>query len=183
MAECSIQPHNLKHQFKDRRVRFHSLPDSKRFAESESDYKTIMHRHHAVLNELGCTHNDLYLVIPEYSASVTPQSPEKKLAELDLETTPWKTAAMCEHDQVKDEEPYYIHFHAVRINYPDLRWDTVFKMVADDEVAHVMIICPAGNWVFHPYDGGADVILKDGGTRDLLKNKYRDWLSARSDGL
>lgn len=34
-----------------------------------------------------------------------------------------------------------------------------------------------------PYDGGVDFVLKNSGTRDFYKHKYKDWLSARVDGL
>lgn len=37
----------------DRWVRFHSLPDSKRYAETEQEYEVILDRHHRVLAELG----------------------------------------------------------------------------------------------------------------------------------
>lgn len=34
-----------------------------------------------------------------------------------------------------------------------------------------------------PYDGGVDFILKNNQTRDNFKEKYKEWLSEREDGL
>ncbi|MEU6409518.1 hypothetical protein [Microbispora sp. NPDC046933] len=38
-------------------------------------------------------------------------------------------------------------------------------------------------WLYHPYDGGADVIGPTRAARDALKGRHRDWLSAHSLGL
>lgn len=61
--------------------------------------------------------------------------------------------------------------------------DSIFRLIADDEVNETMVISVERNFVYHPYDGGADVILKDSLTRDRYKQKYEQWLSARPDGL
>ncbi len=37
-------------------------------------------------------------------------------------------------------------------------------------------------FVFHPYDGGADVILPSTEGRDTLRDAHASWLSKRSDG-
>ncbi len=39
------------------------------------------------------------------------------------------------------------------------------------------------NIIVAPYDGGIDFIIFDEAKRNDLRNKYRDWLSPRADGL
>jgi len=39
-------------EHRDRWVRFHSLPESKRYASDEIERRTILHRHYTVLGEL-----------------------------------------------------------------------------------------------------------------------------------
>jgi hypothetical protein len=56
-------------------------------------------------------------------------------------------------------------------------------LVADDRVSNLMIVGLDERSVYHPYDGGADVILADRRQRDALRERYRDWLSTRPDGL
>lgn len=182
MADCSIQPHNLKHQFKDRWVRFHSLPESKRYAESEDEYTIIFSRHHSILGALTTMPGQLYLTVPEYSESASPTCPEIMLINLYQGFIPWKSESFAE-EEGEEDNPYHLHLHLVEIEYPDKNLDTLFKLVADDKLRHVMITCPESSWIFHPYDGGADVILKDSTTRDQLKNKYRDWLSTYPGGF
>ena len=43
----------LKSLFRDRWVRFHSLPGSKRYADTEAEYEILLYRHHTVLLELA----------------------------------------------------------------------------------------------------------------------------------
>ncbi|MEV0456724.1 hypothetical protein AB0H89_16345 [Catellatospora methionotrophica] len=61
--------------------------------------------------------------------------------------------------------------------------DVLLRAVADDELANVMLAPPDLRWLYHPYDGGADVILPTGGQRDELKHRHRDWLSDHPAGL
>jgi hypothetical protein len=42
---------------------------------------------------------------------------------------------------------------------------------------------PALDWLYHPYDGGMDVIAPSTTERDALRDRHRGWLSARLDGL
>nr|WP_020658089.1 hypothetical protein [Amycolatopsis benzoatilytica] len=37
--------------------------------------------------------------------------------------------------------------------------------------------------VYHPYDGGADVLVATAGERDELKRRHVDWLSAHPSGF
>jgi hypothetical protein len=48
----------------------------------------------------------------------------------------------------------------------------------------VIIITTADiNWLYHPYDGGADVIAATVVQRDRLRREHREWLSAQPAGL
>lgn len=39
------------------------------------------------------------------------------------------------------------------------------------------------NIIVAPYDGGIDFIIFDDEKRQALRDKYKDWLSPREDGL
>jgi len=58
----------------------------------------------------------------------------------------------------------------------------LLKSIADDEF-RAMLICPKRNCIVAPYDGGMDIIVDSEEKRDILKVKYRDWLSAIDDGM
>ncbi len=46
-----------------------------------------------------------------------------------------------------------------------------------------MVISETCSWVFHPYDGGADIVLKDEGEMKKLKNEFSNWLSSHPLGM
>ena len=46
-----------------------------------------------------------------------------------------------------------------------------------------MIIVLASGVVFHPYDGGADIVLASREQRDELKKKHNEWLSTHPEGF
>ncbi|WP_446687042.1 DUF3885 domain-containing protein [Planotetraspora thailandica] len=61
--------------------------------------------------------------------------------------------------------------------------DTLLRAVADDEISGVILGPPDLRWPYHPYDGGADVILSTRAERDALKERHRAWLSRHSSEL
>jgi len=49
-------------------------------------------------------------------------------------------------------------------------------------LGNVLIISVEDKFVFHPYDGGADIILPSTETRDSLKRVHSGWLSMHPNG-
>lgn len=174
------EAHNLKHEYKDRWVRFHSLPESKRYPENEDEYLEVLSRHNAVLRELCGSESNVLVVLPEYSESKVPTKPEPELSCLFSDSEPWCTQQQYEDD---DDYEYYWHLHVSEINFTGSEFNSLFRMVANDEVGNIMIICPSKGFVFHPYDGGADVVLASTEKRDRLKERYHVWLSSHPEGF
>lgn len=168
----------LKWKFQERWFRIHTLPKSKRYPDSESEYEEIFSRHNTVLEDLFDSEEKFILASTSCSGDAEPiRSP--KIEEMGLQQNFWQSI------QVDEEAPGETHCH-VFIDF--VRWkvgllDALFRLVADDEISEVMLISVEGNFVYHPYDGGADLILKDSITRDRYKQKYVHWLSVRPDGL
>ena len=50
---CEPIAHLIRREYPDRWVRFHSLPFSKRYAEEEAEYATVLERHNRILGELA----------------------------------------------------------------------------------------------------------------------------------
>ena len=67
-----------------------------------------------------------------------------------------------------------------RANATLLDW---FHGVADDEISYAIIAPLDLRWLYHPYDGGADVIAPTAYEHDVLKGRHADWLSAHPAGL
>ena len=62
-------------------------------------------------------------------------------------------------------------------------FNDLLRLVADDAVRDVMLVFDVAGFIYHPYDGGADVVLSTTAWRDEIKAAHECWLSAREDGL
>ncbi len=173
--------HCFRDVFRDRWVRFHSLPDSKRYAESESEWETLLERHNTIIAELTNDGSQLDLLTTNGSASATPGSPDVEVCELGLLAEHWRTVAM--HEIESNSDPYYWHIFRSPITWRPNALDKVIRLVANDRIWNVMVLDPVDSWLLHPYDGGMDVILGSTGERDKLSNSFASWRSSRSDGL
>jgi hypothetical protein len=63
------------------------------------------------------------------------------------------------------------------------RLDPLLRQVADEVIANVVLADTDLRWLYHPYDGGMDVILASSGERDVMRHRHRDWLSTHPSGL
>lgn len=169
--------HELKSTFSERWVRFHSLPESKRYPETKGEYEEVLFRHNTVIEELAGVPSSLFVVVPEYSELSIPGGPERDLDGLFPGLEYWATI-----DQ-NEECGVYWHLHAAKIEYKGSEFNRIFRKVANNEAGNILIVSPAANFVFHPYDGGGDFILSSLQERDILKGKYKKWLSANPEGL
>ena len=59
----------------------------------------------------------------------------------------------------------------------------LLRLVADDVTGGVIITTAEMGWLYHPYDGGADVIAASPVHRDQLRRAHADWVSAHRSGL
>ncbi|BCJ76461.1 hypothetical protein CS0771_60050 [Catellatospora sp. IY07-71] len=178
--ECPPMAYLLRSRYPDRWVRFHSLPGSKRYPDNEDEYGTVLDRHYTVLDQLGA--GPLVLVITTEWTDTEELTPQRwpRRAEVAPRAHHWRTF-------VEDpEDPEYRTFHQLYVEA--LQWtpqciDGLLRAVADDELANVMVAPLDLHWLYHPYDGGADVVLPAREQRDELKHRYRDWLSDHPSGL
>lgn len=179
--ECEPIPYLLRDTYRSRWVRFHSLPQSKRYAENEAEYQTILDRHNQVLRSLAQPNESLTFTSTGYSETQTAVR-DPQLDDLDPSAEHWHTIAKHEIDN-DPEYPNFWHSFASTYRWTPQVFDSLLRLVADDVVANTMILSTSGHWIYHPYDGGADVILDTTAQRDKLKDEFSSWLSSRSDGL
>lgn len=163
----------------DRWVRFHSLPGSKRYAEDDSEYATILHRHNALLDELSGPAADLQVITLEVASSPVPRRRTPMLQDLLPEAECWSVLSWPD----LDPELAFAHAYVSRVAWQPRRLDQLLRTVADDQIAHVIITPPDLAWLYAPYDGGADVLLANAALRDDLRDRHRQWLSSHPGGL
>ncbi|GAA4215965.1 DUF3885 domain-containing protein [Actinocatenispora rupis] len=164
----------FRHHVTDRWVRFHSLPGSKRYAEDEPEYRTILGRQETLLDELGA--DDVYLITPAFHP---PGDPADQWSPVRVGLHP---GAVPWWELTDPADPEWAAWTYVsRIRYRPGSLDPLLRYVADDG-GYALITPPDLRWVFAPYDGGVDLVLADPAARDALRDRHRDWLSAHPLG-
>lgn len=179
--ECPPFAHWLRGRYADRGVRFHSLPGSKRYADDEREYAMLLDRHYTVLSELG-PGAVLVVVTSEWTQgpATTPRMWPRR-AEVAPSAWHWRT--MLEDPEDEPECRIYTQLYAETIPWRPGAIDDLLRAVADDELANVILAPVDLRWLYHPYDGGADVIAPTREHRDVLKARHPDWLSRQRSGL
>jgi hypothetical protein len=179
---------DFKYKFADRWVRFHSLPNSKRYAESEEEYSIILKRHNIILNEL-IRNKCVLLFTVCYSSHKKPRRYNKFLEQqniffdkFDPHGKFWRTVPIHELDHDPDN-PNYWHIYVSAWNWEIGVFDQIFRLIADNILSDVFLASPDDSWLYHPYDGGGDVIMPSELERDELKAKYKQWLPQEASDL
>lgn len=176
-ARCLPHASELKAVYPDRWVRFHSLPDSKRYPEDETGYMIVLDRYNTVLDELFAG-QEVYVISPDWSDRPEPEQRPEDHARWHPEACYWTSVCV-------DSEPgfeSYWHLHVSRIQWERDCVDVLLRAVADDKTAGVMVTDLTMQRIYHPYDGGADVLLAPSGERDRLRSRHGDWLSGHPSG-
>ncbi|MFI9581188.1 hypothetical protein ACIHCQ_04965 [Streptomyces sp. NPDC052236] len=172
--------HTFRSTYADRWVRFHSLPGSKRYPESEDEYAIVLDRYNTVLDELFAG-TDVFVVTKDWSNTPTEPAAYLTRQALHPEGTRWWT-----EPHLDDPDP---KFHTYTRLYADRRpWergcaDELLRAVADEVLVEVFFADTELRRVHHPYDGGADVILTTPEERDRLRDLHGGWLSSHPAGL
>lgn len=167
--------HQLRTFCADRWIRFHSLPESKRYADSESEYVELLGRHNTLISSLCSEGDDLHLVTASYSDSTKPSRSYAELTTLDPAAVPWRS--------VRIEHQWHYHVYISRVMWSPGCLDSILRLVADDVVREVTLVAGDARWAYHPYDGGSDLICGAPSLRDTVAANFSDWLSQRPDGL
>ncbi|MEU2617159.1 hypothetical protein ABZ642_03190 [Streptomyces sp. NPDC007157] len=170
--------HELRTAYNDRWIRFHSLPGSKRYPETEDEYAIVLHRYNTILDELFAG-TDIYVVTVAWSWE--PGGPElpPERHEAHPEGTLWTTLA---HEDDPDLHTY-THLYADRRPWRPGTVDDILREVTDDVLSGVIITDSGLTRVHHPYDGGADVIAASSEERNQLRDSHHDWLPRNPEGL
>ena len=174
----------FRFDYNARWFRIHSLPESKRYADTDDEWKILLDRQNTIITDLLGDHSNVLLVTGDYHSDefeeLYPITDVKSIS--DLTFTPLDHIDL--HKLSADE---YDPGQVYRPMFSEQVWqrnkfDELLKEIADDQL-RAFFISPSNNCIVAPYDGGVDFILKDTQTRDFYKNKYKDWLSKRTDGF
>ena len=160
--------HELKHSYSERWFRIHTLPDSKRYAESNEEYKEICDRHNMILSDLIGVENPFFLLTANYRMINEEPTQDKRLVKLNLQSEYWRNICPFE-----DSPEIYWDIYFDELIWKENSLNDLLCLVADEEISNVIFFSARKNLIYHPYDGGADIILETTELRDFYKNKYK----------
>lgn len=172
--------HELKWIYPDRWFRIHSLPESKRYAESADEYKIILDRQNQLINDLIGEESEIAISFGLYTNDITNDN-YKELTDFG-EFLKVLTIDLHKERPEEYEDEMYFDIYVKTENWKNGNRDEILKAIADDEI-RAMFVNPSKKCVIAPYDGGVDVIVDSTENRDRLKAKYKNWLSDREDGM
>lgn len=177
---CPPLADHLKQAYDDRWVRFHSLPGSKRYPDTDSEYDIVLHRYNTVLDELF-HRQDVRIVTTEWSDASEPPA-------LSAQHALWNPGArhwMSVRTDEEEADPNFItytHLYVSRRPWRPGFVDGLLRAAADEATVGVMVASLSFDRIHHPYDGGADVLLPTTSERETIKHSHADWLSEHLSG-
>ena len=172
--------HELKSVYPDRWLRIHSLPESKRYAETDDDYKIILERQNQLISDLIEENSKVIVSFGYYETELTKDSSSES-----TDFGKFQKNRTLELHIIRPEENEGNCFYDIYIKnetWKNGSKNEMLKAIADCQFS-AMFIFPKENCIIAPYDGGMDLIVPNQKKRDELKAKYKDWLSDRKDGL
>jgi hypothetical protein len=171
----------LRAAYKERWFRIHCLPESKRYPENEGEYQEILRRHNAILADILGRNGEYVLITTGYSETPEPTPPYRKYRSV-IGHHERLMSVPCSEDDPQ-ASPRYWHFYMSRREWKTHSLDDLLRLIADDLLADVLLAGVNQNCLYHPYDGGADIILESKSARDWKKKQYAAWLPKNPQGL
>jgi hypothetical protein len=163
----------------ERWVRTHSLPGSKRYPDTTSEYAEVLYRYRQIASEVLGEGSHCVLFASRFGDErhwdVPADGPLRghRFAHV-----------MTEGDGDGDGDGgERRQFFAAETTWRASAFDELLTAVADDQCAHLLFFNPQRRTAFAPYDGGADIFVATREDALAAKNRFEAWLSARPDRL
>lgn len=178
----------FKWEFQDRWFRIHSLPESKRYAETLAEWQLLLQRQHTLLKDLLGAEKRLLLLTGYYTHDEHEHATglqdfrerEDCFRKIAFRPLPAIDLHTFDSNDYESGTHYWPLLAELAPDAPQL--ETILRAIADD-ASRAFFIGEHSRVLLAPYDGGVDIILPTSQLRDQHRHKYRAWLSAREDGL
>jgi hypothetical protein len=178
---CPPVGYMLRQKFRTSWFRIHTLPEAKRYAETNQEESEILRRHNSLLSSIQGNGDNYVLITTGYSDSVTPVRSYPQLEPIIGPSEHWLTVPL--HELEEESDPNYWHFFFSEKTWTAQSANKLLRFVADGVVSNVLFLSMKKNCIYHPYDGGADIFVTSESLRNSLKQEYQSWLSSHPEGL
>ena len=161
----------LRQYFESHWTRFHSLPESKRYPDSETEYAELLLRHSQVADVLFTESESVFL----FRSSLNEQLEGTEMGS--IQSPGSSVPAFFPHDE--DE---HVLVRAEVTEWKPTFFDNLVRNVADEIERHIAFVSPKTRNIYAPYDGGLDV-FSFSTSLAALKIRFGAWRSPRADQL
>ncbi len=146
-------------------VRFHALPESKRYADDDTERQIILYRANALGDRLLGSGTPCWIV--------------------EARTDECEGSGELAMVSAEDDDPDSMvwRFYVRLEEWQSGRYDDRFLSIADDQPNRAIWLSRDSGSVFAPYDGGFDLFPPTWREVNALKKERHDWLSDHPAGL
>lgn len=174
--------HYLRQYFPESWFRIHSLPESKRHADTPAEYELLLDRHNKIITDCFVTGTSIFIVSGHYFSQSSNNEIYDPAFLFPYSFHTEKSINLKQANPENYDEDYFFRPYSIETTWQPNTHNELLKKIADDEV-RAFIVSFEQNIIVAPYDGGIDFIIFNDAKRNGLKDKYKDWLSPREDGL
>jgi hypothetical protein len=180
-GDCPPAGFLLHETFPDLWFRIHSLPDSKRYADTAREMSSLLARHNtAATDVLGEGSPCIVVCKTDYNPRVgRPARGQVQFARLQ----PQPLVVITANNPNDSGSGWSIPLAWARVTWQPGALDDVLADVANALLGPFLIVSETTGRVYAPYDGGADLFLSSAAERDEFKGRYGAWLSSHPSGL
>lgn len=174
----------FKCEHPDRWFRIHSLPNAQRYAHNNREWEILLTRQNEIVTDLLGLDAKVLLVTGEFNCG---DENDIHITDKEEVLKVYSFTLLDHIDLFKLDSGQYDKTDIYKPAFAETIWqlnkhDKLLAAIANDSLSAFFVSFDK-NIIAAPYDGGVDIVLKDNSTKDFYKNKYRQWLSEREDGL
>jgi hypothetical protein len=166
--------HELRWDWPDEVVRFHSLPNHERLAETDAEKAEIWQRFHALYTALVALNHSKRLFVLVLGRSQRREG----LGKLKAVLARGRYLSTWSDGEDQDSFKYYVWLHEGPFSADTLR---ALSGAAADDTSAVLFTDESCSWCLSPYDGGFDILAQSAEDRDLLRVSFSEWLPLPDD--
>ena len=180
-GDCPPAGFLLQETYPNRWFRIHSLPESKRYADTAREMSALLARHNTVATDvLGDGSPCVVVSKADYNPRVGRAARgHVQFARLQLQPLVVVTA----NNPNDSGTGWSIPLAWARMTWQPGALDDVLADVANALLGPFLIVSETTGRVYAPYDGGADLFLESEAERDTCRSRYQAWLSSHPSGL
>jgi hypothetical protein len=172
MAPVAPVGHALRQYLSKDWTRFHSLPESKRYAENEADRVELRNRHITIATLLFVTGEPIYIYRSYFCEKRQRGKSKHQLAGRQLRESVLRLPVRVENSYETEDAPLFVRALVSRWQ-PDF-FAPLLDQVADFRESGVAFVSPKSRNIYCPYDGGMDVFSFTIEPQELA-SRFTEW--------